>query len=120
MQAVTPRISWMGIARSEAIEAKIAERAERLSRQCGELQHVDVRVEALRGHHRKGSVYAIRLRATMPGESITVDSQPREDDVYVSIRQSFDALRRKLEDAERRRRADVKAHPRARGDSSRR
>jgi len=115
-----PRIHWLGISPSDAIAAKIVQRAEGLSRQAEGIQRIDVWVDALRGHHHKGDLYAVRLRLKAPGGEIAVDSQPREDDVYVSIRQAFDAARRKLEDLERRRRADVKAHPRARGDAARR
>jgi hypothetical protein len=56
----------------------------------------------------------------VPDEEIAIDLQPSEDDVYVAIREAFDAARRKLEDYERRRRGEVKAHPRARGDRTRR
>ena len=115
-----PRIHWLGLSRSEAIEAKVLQRAERLTRFSPDIQRADVWIEAVRGRHRKGYVYGIRLRLTIPGEEIAVDSQPLEEDVYVSIRQSFDAARREIEDVERRRRAGVKAHPRSRGDASRR
>jgi ribosome-associated translation inhibitor RaiA len=116
----SPRIHWLGLARSEAIEAKVLQRAERLARFSPDIQRTDVWVEAVRGRHRKGFVYGVRLRLTIPGEEIAIDAQPLEENVYVSIRQSFDAGRRELEDAERRRRAGVKAHPRSRGDASRR
>ena len=46
--------------------------------------------------------------------------QPEEADVRVAIREAFGAARRKLEDYERRRRGEVKAHPRAPGDRTRR
>lgn len=105
---------------SEAIEGKIRERAERLSRFCGDILKCQVWVDAPHGHHRKGRLYGVRIRLTVPGEEILVEAQPTEDDVYVSIRNAFDAARRKLEDYQRGRRGDVKAHPRARGDSSRR
>jgi ribosome-associated translation inhibitor RaiA len=54
------------------------------------------------------------------GEEIDIRLQPTSDDVYVSIRDAFDAARRQLEDYERRRRGQVKAHPRASGNASRR
>lgn len=106
--------------RSEAVEAKIRERADRLSRFCDEILKCQVWVESPHGHHRKGRLYGIRIRLTVPGEEIAIDWQPTADDVYVSIRDAFDAARRKLEDYARRRRGKVKAHPRARGDRARR
>jgi ribosomal subunit interface protein len=105
---------------SEAVEAKSQARADRLARFSDEIQKFEVWLESPHGHHRKGPLYGIRIRLTVPGEEITIELQPETDDVYVAIREAFDAARRKLEDYERRRRGQLKAHPRAPGDVSRR
>jgi ribosome-associated translation inhibitor RaiA len=114
------QIHFLDMPRSEAVEAKLRERAEHLSRFSTDIQKCEVWVASPHGHHRKGNLYGIRVRLTVPGEEIDIDLQPAEDDVYVSIRESFDAARRKLEDYERRRRGKVKAHPRAKGDKTHR
>jgi ribosome-associated translation inhibitor RaiA len=113
-------IHFLDMPRSDAVEGKIRERADRLSRFSEEIQKCQVWVESPHGHHRKGPLCGIRIRLTVPDEEIAIDLQPSEDDVYVAIREAFDAARRKLEDYERRRRGKVKAHPRARGDRTRR
>lgn len=113
-------IHLLEMPRSDAVEAKILERADRLSRFSDDIQKCQVWVESPHGHHRKGYLYGVRIRLTVPGEEIVVELQPTEEDVYVSIREAFDAARRKLEDYERRRRGEVKTHPRARGDRTRR
>lgn len=114
------RIHFLDTPRSEAIEAKIQARVDRLARFSDEIQKCEVWLESPHGHHRKGRLYGIRIRLTVPGEEIAIELQPESDDVYVAIREAFDAARRKLEDYERRRRGQVKAHPRAPGDASRR
>jgi ribosomal subunit interface protein len=114
------RIHFLDMPRSEAVEAKIQARTDRLARFSDEIQKCEVWLESPHGHHRKGRLYGIRIRLTVPGEEITIELQPESDDVYVAIREAFDAARRKLEDYERRRRGQVKAHPRAPGDASRR
>ena len=106
--------------RSEAVEAKLRERVEELSHFSPDIQKCEVWVASPHGHHRKGNLYEIRIRVAVPGETIDIGLQPAEEDVYVSIRESFDAARRRLEDYERRRRGKVKAHPRAAGDRARR
>jgi ribosome-associated translation inhibitor RaiA len=113
-------IHLLEMPRSDAVEAKILERADRLSRFSDDILKCQVWVESPHGHHRKGYLYGVRIRLTVPGEEIVVELQPTEEDVYVSIREAFDAARRKLEDYERRRRGEVKTHPRARGDRTRR
>lgn len=114
------QIQFLDMPRSDAVEAKIQQRVQRLARYSGDIQKCQVWVESPHGHHRKGDLYGVRIRLTVPGEEIAIDSQPTEEDVYVAIRNGFDAARRELQDYERRRRSEVKAHPRARGDRSRR
>ena len=103
---------------SEAVDSRIRDRAGQLSRVCADVQKCDVWIHSPHGHHHKGNVYGIRIRLTVPGEEIDIARQPEEEDVNVAIRESFDAAQRKLEDYERRRRSQVKAHPRAKADPS--
>ena len=103
-------ITIQGIGRSEAVEAKIRERAEKLNQFSPRLTRCEVWVDAPHRHHRKGPFYDIRLRMTVPGEELVIDHQPERDDVYVAIRESFDAARRQLEDYERRQDGRVKRH----------
>ena len=109
------QVHFLDMERSEAVEAKIRDRVDHLSRFSSDIQKCEVWITSPQGHHRKGNLYGIRIRLTVPGEEIDIVMQPAEEDVYVSIRESFDAARRKLEDYERRRRGKVKAHPRAKG-----
>ncbi len=109
-------IHFLDMPPSDAVEEKIRERADRLSRFSEEIQKCQVWVHSPHGHHRKGRLFGIRIRLTVPDDEIAIGLEPTEDDVYVAIRDAFDAARRRLEDHERRRRGEVKAHPRARGD----
>ena len=106
------QIHFLDMPGSEAVESKIRERADHLSRYSADIVKCEVWVASPHGHHHKGDVYGVRIRLTVPGEEIDIDLQPEEDDVYIAIREAFDAARRKLEDYERRRRGTVKAHPR--------
>jgi ribosomal subunit interface protein len=114
------RIHLLDMPRSEAVEAKIQARAGRLARFSEDIIKCEVWLESPHRHHRKGCLYGIRIRLTVPNEEIDIRLQPETDDVYVAIREAFDAARRNLEDYERRRRGHVKAHPRAPGNASRR
>lgn len=104
------KIVFHGIERSEAVEAKIRQRAEEFDQFTPLVQRCEVRVEAPHGHHRKGELYNVRIRTTVSGEELEIDRQPDRDDVYVAIRDAFDAMRRRLEDYQRRYRGDVKRH----------
>jgi len=115
-----PDIHFLDMEPSEAIEDRVRRWADRLARKSDDIQRCEVWIHSPRGHHRKGYLYGVRIRLTVPREEIAVDLQPAEEDVHLSIRRAFEAARRKLEDYARRRRGDVKAHPRAPSDASRR
>jgi cold shock CspA family protein/ribosome-associated translation inhibitor RaiA len=103
-------ITIHGIGHSDAVEAKIRERAEGLDQFSADISRCEVWVNAPHRHHRKGPLYDLRIRLTVPGEEIVIDHQPEREDVFVAIRESFDAVRRQLEDYERRRRGWIKKH----------
>ena len=103
-------VTIQGIGHSDAVEAKIRERAERLDQFSAGISRCEVWVNAPHRHHRKGALYDLRIRLTVPGEEIVIDHQPEREDVFVAIRESFDAARRQLEDYERRRRGWIKKH----------
>ncbi len=108
-----PQIHFLDMPTSEAIEVKLRERVESLERFSSNIQRCEVWISSPHGHHRKGRMNGVRVRLTVPGGEIDIDLQPAEEDVYVSIREAFDAAKRKLEDYERQRRGTVKTHPRS-------
>jgi cold shock CspA family protein/ribosome-associated translation inhibitor RaiA len=104
------KIVFRGLRPSEAVKEKAQERAEELDQFSPMLVRCEVWIESDRGHHRKGRRYTVRVRATAPGEELDIDRQPPQEDVYVAIRDAFDAMRRRLEDHQRKFRGDVKTH----------
>ena len=103
-------ILFRGIEKSAAVEAKIQQRIDEFSQFSPLVLHCEVSVDAPHGHHHKGRLYEVRIRVKTPGEDLEVGRQPAEEDVYVAIRNAFDAARRQLEDYQRRYRSEVKHH----------
>jgi len=99
---------------SPAIETKVRERAEKLDTFCSDIMSCRVVVEADHKHHHKGNLYHVRIDVTVPGSELVANREPHQkqahEDVYVAIRDSFDAMRRQLEEHVRRRRGKVKTH----------
>jgi ribosome-associated translation inhibitor RaiA len=98
---------------SPAIEARIREEAEKLSKFDGRLGGCRVRVEAPHRRHHKGKVYHVTVEVEAPRNTLVV-SRDREldhshEDVYVAIRDAFHAARRRVQEDARRRRGAVKA-----------
>jgi len=108
------QITFREIGPSPAIEANIRERVDRLERFFDRITSCRVVVEARNTTHQKGTLYSCLVDITIPGHEIVVGrTGPKShahEDVYVAIRDSFDAASRRLEDHARRGRAEVKTH----------
>lgn len=107
------QISFRNMPGSDAVEQAIRERAERLDRFCNRIMGCRVVVETRHRHHQ-GNLYHIRIDLTLPGREIVVGREPAlhrsYEDVYVAIRDAFDAARRRLEDYMRRHDHRAKVH----------
>lgn len=95
-------IAFVDTETSAAVEARIRERVERLERHFDGITSCHVYVAAPHQHHRKGNRFEIRVEVRVPGQELAVADKPGDinahEDVYVAIRDSFDAMERRLED----------------------
>jgi len=103
------QITFRDIAKSEAVETAIREKAERLERFSERIMSCKVMVGMIQKHKHQGKLFNIRIDLTVPGAEIVVNRDKAED-IYVAIRDAFDAVKRKLEEQVRRIRGDVKLH----------
>ena len=107
-------LSFRNMDSSEAIETNVREKVDKLERYFGRINSCRVVVEAPHRHRRKGKIYHVRIDVGVPGRNIIVDRDPHEnhahEDVYVAIRDAFDAARRQLEDHSRKVSGRVKTH----------
>ena len=107
-------LSFRNMDPSDAVEAKVRERVDKLETFFGRINACRVVVEAPHRHRRKGKIYHVRIEIGVPGRTLIVDRDPGQhhahEDVYVAIRDAFDAARRQLEDHSRKAAGKVKAH----------
>lgn len=108
------QITFRNMEASEAMEQNVREHAEKLDQFYDRIMGCRVMVEAQHRHHHQGTVYHVRIDLTVPGGELVVSHEREKDhaheDVYVAIRDAFDAARRQLEDFGRRQRLEVKTH----------
>jgi ribosomal subunit interface protein len=108
------QIAFRGVEHSESIEQRIRFKAAKLERFYDQITSCHVTVESPHHRHHKGNLYTIRLEIHVPGDEIAVGREHRfhhaHEDVYVAIRDAFDAAVRQLEDYARKRRGEVKRH----------
>lgn len=108
------QITFRGIPHSEFVESKIREKVEKLENYYPHITSCHVIVDAEHHHHHKGNLYDICIDINVPDKEIVVSQKKHDkhahEDVYVAIRDAFDAAKRQLEDYARIRRGDVKSH----------
>jgi ribosomal subunit interface protein len=103
------QVTFRDMAQSEAIEARIREKAEKLSRYYDRIMGCRVVIEMPQRHKHQGKLHSVRIDLTVPGAEL-VANHAQDEDVYVAIRDAFGAITRQLEDFARRQRGEVKNH----------
>lgn len=103
------QITSRNVSLSEAAAEIIKEKAAKLETFYDSIMACRVLVDAPHRHKHQGVSYNVRLDITVPGGEIVVKREPNED-LYVAIRDSFDAARRQLQSFVRRQRGEVKVH----------
>ena len=102
-------LRFIGVTPSEAVKDTVHARLASLERICPDVTGWRVTVEQEHKHQHQGRPFAVRVDVTMPGQEVAV-SRVHDEDVYVALRDAFDAARRKIEDVVQIRRGEVKRH----------
>ena len=97
------------MAQSEALEARIRQRAAKLDLFHPNVTGCHVAVEEQRRHHQQGRWFNVRVAVGVPGHEVVVN-RDHDEDPYVALNDAFDAVSRRLEDIARKHRGEVKAH----------
>ena len=114
---------------SPALDEHIRAKAAKLEQHCAQMTACRVVVDAPHKHQHQGRQFVVRLDITVPGREIVVNHE-HDEDIYVALRDAFDAAKRQLEDylhmrrgetrtrqaGARRRRSSSKAEPAADGE----
>lgn len=101
--------TYRGMESSAALDDAVRARVAKLEQFHPRLTSCRVVIEQPAHHKRKGKEFVVHVDLTAPGGEIAVNRDHAED-VYVALRDAFDAARRKLEDFAREQRGDVKRH----------
>jgi ribosomal subunit interface protein len=104
------QITMRDIPHSDMLENHIRQKVAKLEGFYPHLVGCRVVVEVPHRHKHQGRKFDVRLDITVPGGELVV-TREGDGDVYVALRDAFDAARRRIEDYGRRQRGDTKAHP---------
>lgn len=111
------QITIRDIEHSEALETHIREKARKLDEFFDHIVSCRVVVEMPHKHQHQGKEFNVRISVGVPGREIVVN-RDKDEDVYVALRNAFDAAKRQLDDYVRQLRGDVKTHEQKRTEES--
>lgn len=94
---------------SLALESHIRKKAEKLDHFYDRIQRCRVVIDVPQKHKRQGKLFRVRIDLFVPGKELVVNHKIDED-VYIAIRDAFNAVLRQLENYARKRRGEVKHH----------
>lgn len=93
-------IVFRGIDHSPAVEEAIHKRLEKLERYNHQIQSLKVILDSPHNNHHKGKVYHVGVEAFIPNHDIVINHDQHDnhshEDIYVAIRDAFDAVERRL------------------------
>jgi len=108
------QITFRHMESSPAVETRVRELADHLGVFSDRIQTCRVVIDSPHRHHHQGKVFAVKLQLVLPGEDVVVDMErPQRDgheDVYVVLRDAFDAAKRQLQQRMASLRGDEKRH----------
>ncbi|MBD3670040.1 MAG: HPF/RaiA family ribosome-associated protein [Gammaproteobacteria bacterium] len=108
------QITFRHMEPSEFVENNIRERCDKLEQYHDRIMSCQVTVEAPDKHKHKGGVYHISMDIKIVGGEIVINNKQNDnhahEDVYVAIRDAFNAAQRRLEEKHRKTKQQVKNH----------
>lgn len=106
------KITFRHMETSAAVETRVHELAGHLGVFSDRILACKVVVDSPHRHHHQGKVFAVKVQLELPGEDVVVDMErPQRDgheDVYVVLRDAFDAAKRQLQQRMSTLRGDTK------------
>jgi hypothetical protein len=95
------QITFRHMESSAAVETRVRELANHLGVFSDRITSCRVVVDSPHRHQHQGKVFNVKVQLALPGDDVVVDMErPQRDgheDVYVVIRDAFDAARRQLQ-----------------------
>lgn len=92
---------------THAIESNIKQKIKKLDRFNDQIIGCRVTIDTPHRHKHKGREYNLTIDVTIPGKEIVVKHESHED-LYVSIRDAFEAAKRQLVEHSAKRRNEQK------------
>ena len=111
---VAPRITFRNMEPSAALEAAVRAKIDKLEHFYGRITACHVVIEAPHRRHHQGKLYSVGIDISLPQGKVVVSRDRQRnhahEDVYVALRDAFNAAYRQLEDYQRQQQGKIKEH----------
>lgn len=104
------QITVRAIPHSYALQEYVRRKAEKLSQFYQRINTCRVIIDQAQRHKHQGKLFKVIIDLRVPGKELVVNRKQSED-VYIAIRDAFEAIYRQLETYIQKHRGDVKHHP---------
>jgi ribosomal subunit interface protein len=108
------QITFRDIPQSESVEEVIREKAAKLDQFFEKIMSCRVTIESPHSHQHQGRLYHVTVDITVPGTELvasrSADKNHAHEDVYVAIRDAFEAAKKQLLQYKRKLKNKVKTH----------
>ena len=95
------QITFRHMESSQAVETRVRELADHLGVFSDRITSSRVVVDSPHRHQHQGKVFNVKVQLMLPGDDVVVDMErPQRDgheDIYVVLRDAFDAAKRQLQ-----------------------
>jgi len=112
---IATTVTFHGTDASPALRSHVLEHAQHLERFADDISSCHVVIEHAERRHRRCNRFDVHCSVAMRGRRIDAGSTPTAShshaDPYVAVSDTFEALRRRIEDYVHRRRGAVKIPP---------
>lgn len=111
------QITFRDFPESDAVWLAAQSRIEKLEKIFDNILRCEVTISEPHRHRHADRLYQIKIHIFIPGNDVIINRSPSKHeahrDIYVAIRDAFDAAERVLEDKVRKLRNEVKHHDNA-------
>lgn len=91
------QITMRDMQHSAQVDEHIREKASKLEDGFGRIIGCHVTVERIGRHQHQGQLFSVHIRVNLPRSEIVV-SRKENENIYLALRDAFDAARRSLDD----------------------
>lgn len=102
-------ITVRDIEKTPSIEERIRTKADKMSQYYDRIESCKVTVEMPQKNQHQGKIYNVHIEVNVPGKQLVANKHPNED-LYIAIRDSFQAMYRIIENFSQKQRGEVKTH----------